>query len=376
MNTEGILDKVMENKQAEDLSQFDALLVLQALFAELQEREQQVLSRRFGLSGEEPQTLEMIGKHFGVTRERVRQIETGSVKKLKKLLAISNELKQVEQVLHQVLHQHGGAMEECHLLDCMLSDRREEQMHRAIVLFVIERLLSDKLDLFHHGDHYHRSWKLVTVDHPVVESRVNKLVELVKSHEEPVHEDELVEKAIEHLGEDHDRLVRGHLRMAKRLKQNIFGQWGLAEWTSITPKRMNDKIYLVLKHVQKPMHFTEIAQKINELGFDHKIAYPATVHNELILDEKYVLVGRGIYALSEWGYEPGVVSEVIRRVMERAAKPMSREEIVEKVLEQRLVGKSTVHLALMNKKQFEKQPDGLFVLAESEQTEPAQPTAS
>lgn len=375
MNTEGILDKVMENKQAEDLSQFDALLVLQALFAELQEREQQVLSRRFGLAGEEPQTLEMIGKHFGVTRERVRQIETGSVKKLKKILASSTELKQVEQVLHQVLHQHGGAMEENHLLDSMLSERREERMHRAIVLFVIERLLSEKLDLFNHADHYHRSWKLVTVEHPQVESRVNKLVDLVKSHEEPVHEDDLIAKAIEQLENAHERLVRGHLRIAKRLKQNIFGQWGLSEWTSITPKRMNDKIYLVLKHVQKPMHFTEIAQKINELGFDHKIAYPATVHNELILDEKYVLVGRGIYALAEWGYEPGVVSEVIRRVLERAAKPLTREEIVDKVLEQRLVGKSTVHLALMNKKHFEKREDGSFVLVDNDEVVEEQPAS-
>lgn len=376
MNTEGILDKVLENKQAEDLNQFDALLVLQALFAELQEREQQVLSRRFGLAGEEPQTLEMIGKHFGVTRERVRQIETGSVKKLKKVLSVSNELKLVEQVLHQVLHQHGGVMEENHLLDSMLSERREERMHRAIVLFVIERLLSDKLDLFNHADHYHRSWKLVTVEQPTVESRVSKLVDLVKSHSEPVHEEDLVQKAVEHLDEANERLVCGHLRIAKRLKQNIFGQWGLSEWTSITPKRMNDKIYLVLKHVKKPMHFTEIAQKINELGFDHKIAYPATVHNELILDEKYVLVGRGIYALSEWGYEPGVVSEVIRRVLERAAKPLTREEIVEKVLEQRLVGKSTVHLALMNKNHFAKRDDGLFILTELDEAAGDQPSIS
>ena len=375
MNTDGILDKVLENKQAEDLNQFDALLVLQALFAELQEREQQVLSRRFGLAGEEPQTLEMIGKHFGVTRERVRQIETGSVKKLKKLLVSSQDLKQVENVLNQVLQQYGGVMEENHLLDNMLSDRKEDRMHRAIVLFFIERLLSEKLDELSHPDHYHRSWKLVTVQQPAVETSVNKLVGLVQEHAEPVGEDELVSKAQQALGADaQERQVRSYLRISKKLKQNIFGHWGLAEWTSITPKRMNDKIYLVLKHVQKPMHFTEIAQKINELSFDHKVAYPATVHNELILDEKYVLVGRGIYALSEWGYEPGVVSDVIRRVLERAGRAMTREEIVEKVLDQRLVGKSTVHLALMNKKHFVKRSDGLFALAQELANEQPQPT--
>lgn len=363
MSAEGILDKVLENKQAEELNAFDPAAILYLLFAELSEREQQVLTRRFGLNGQDAQTLEMIGQQFGVTRERVRQIETGSIKKLKKAEQAAGHLKHIESVLHQVLHQHGGVMQQEHLLDSILERHLTSETQRSILLFFIERLLSEKFDRFHHAEHFHPSWKIVTAQDQAIHDLVNQIVGLVESHGEPLDEDRLVELFLQEAEQElHDRIVRSHLRVAKKLKQNIFGHWGKAEWASITPKRMNDKIYLVLKHVQKPLHFTEIADKINELKFDHKTAYPATVHNELILDKKYVLVGRGIYALSEWGYEPGVVADVIERVLRKSENPLSRDEIVQEVLKQRMVGKSTVHLALMNKDRFGKTEDGRFTV--------------
>jgi RNA polymerase primary sigma factor len=51
----------------------------------LPERERQVIELRFGLTGMEPLTLEEVGRAFGVTRERIRQIETNTLKKLKQL---------------------------------------------------------------------------------------------------------------------------------------------------------------------------------------------------------------------------------------------------------------------------------------------------
>lgn len=362
-----ILDKVLENKQAEELYQFDPQLILQSLFSELNEREQEVLVRRFGLSGEDAQTLEIIGKHFGVTRERVRQIETGSIKKLKNLETLAEQLKMIEQVLFQVLDQHGGIMEEMHLLDSALQHRDQSLIERAILIFFLEKLLAQKFDRWHDPEHYHRSWKLVSVNDEAVKGLIDDLIKTVDGHSEPIEEDQLIKAILDALeAETHERVVKGHLRIAKKLKKNIFGKWGRSHWNSITPKRMNDKVYLVLQDVNRPLHFTEIAEKINELNFDHKTAYPATVHNELILDDKYVLVGRGIYALSDWGYQPGVVADVISRVLEEAGSPLAREAIVEKVLEQRIVGKSTVHLALMNKQRFSKLGDGRYQLLISE----------
>jgi len=361
---DSILDKVMENKQAEELSQFDPQTVISALFSQLSEREQEVLMRRFGLKGADAQTLEVIGQHFGVTRERVRQIETGSIKKLRKYEKLSEELRHVQAIIHQVLDQHGGILQEDHLLDEVLSHREESSVDRSILIFLIEKLLADHFDLFSQPDRYHRGWKLVTADHASIHALAEKLVATVEAFGKPIEEEKLVEQVLQSAqsSEANENIVRGHLRLCKNLKQNIFGHWGKSDWNSITPKRMNDKIFLVLQHVKKPLHFTEIAEQINALKFDHKTAYPATVHNELILDEKYVLVGRGIYALSEWGYKPGVVADVIINVLKEAEKPLTREEIVERVLEQRIVGKSTIHLALMNKNRFSRLADGKYML--------------
>ena len=111
------------------------------------------------------------------------------------------------------------------------------------------------------------------------------------------------------------------------------------------------------------MHFTEIADKINETKFDDRKAYPPTVHNELILNSQYVLVGRGIYALKEWGYKPGVVAKVLLDIIKKNEGPMSRDGLVREVLNQRIVKKNTIHLALTDKTKFKRLSDGNYDLA-------------
>lgn len=360
---ESILDKVMENKQAEDLLLFDPQGALGAILAALNEREQQVLIGRFGLSGNNAETLESIGKKFNVTRERVRQIETSSIKKLKRADTLVQPLKSVESVVNQILTKHGGVMQHDHLLDSILINHENNSINRSIIHFFVDKLLDHRYTKLKNAKEYHQSWKLVTVEDEEALQLVSKLIALIDAHGEPIHEADLIAKCVLSTDGSIDHChIQSRLRLAKSLKQNIFGQWGRADWSNISPKRMNDKVYLVLKHVGEPMHFTDIANKINELKFDHKTAYPATVHNELILDKKFVLVGRGIYALSEWGYEPGVVADVISRVLHESTNALTREEIVEKVLEQRLVSKSTIHLALMNKDKFKKADDGRYTI--------------
>ena len=105
------------------------------------------------------------------------------------------------------------------------------------------------------------------------------------------------------------------------------------------------------------MHFAEIADRINKIEFDKKKANAATVHNELILDNKYVLVGRGLYGLKEWGYKKGTVAQVIKEILEASGEPMSRDELIEKVLDKRMVKKTTIILALMDKEMFERAGD-------------------
>ncbi|MCD4761921.1 winged helix-turn-helix domain-containing protein, partial [bacterium] len=151
------------------------------------------------------------------------------------------------------------------------------------------------------------------------------------------------------------------LKAAKHVEQNKFGHWGVHNWREIKPKTINDKIYLILKHQGKPLHFAGIADMINKIVFDNKKANAATVHNELILDSKYVLVGRGLYGLKEWGYKKGTVADVIKSILNEIDEPITRNEIIEKVLEKRLVKKATIILALMNKDKFKKE-EGKYIL--------------
>ncbi len=167
---------------------------------------------------------------------------------------------------------------------------------------------------------------------------------------------------MEHLTWFTDDTIASYIGLSSELAKNPFSEYGMSSWGAIVPKRMNDKILLVLRKYGKPMHFTEIAQQINETGFDRRKAYPPTVHNELILNKQYVLIGRGIYALQEWGYKPGVVADVIVEAIKKEQRPMTRDELVKVVLAQRMVKRNTVLLALTNKSLFRRCPDGTYEL--------------
>ncbi|WP_233189420.1 sigma-70 family RNA polymerase sigma factor [Geothermobacter hydrogeniphilus] len=69
---------------AEDLDRFNHV---SEWMSTLSESEQEILSLRFGLNDREPQTLDTIGRKFGVTRERIRQIEAKSLDKLRRIMA-------------------------------------------------------------------------------------------------------------------------------------------------------------------------------------------------------------------------------------------------------------------------------------------------
>ncbi|HEX9664675.1 MAG TPA: hypothetical protein VGA49_02530, partial [Patescibacteria group bacterium] len=276
------------------------------------------------------------------------------------------DVKIVESLITKILEQHGGIMEENHLVENVLVYPGENELNQASLLFLVSKILNDKFSKVSKRQEFLPAWKLKLADDSGHLNLINRIKEVINNNQEPLEEKLIIEKAKAGLADGlaDDNLIIGSLKLAKDLKQDIFGCWGLVSWSSVTPKRMNDKIYIVLKQHAKPLHFTEIATMINDMKFDKKTAYPATVHNELILDNKYVLVGRGIYALSDWGYKPGVVVDVIADILKKENQPVSRDEIVKKVLEQRIVGKSTIYLALMNKDKFQKIDSGQYQLTD------------
>jgi RNA polymerase primary sigma factor len=68
---------------ADQLENVNIFEIISRHFNKLNESEQKILTLRFGLDDHEPQTLDVIGQQFGVTRERIRQIEAKSLEKLR-----------------------------------------------------------------------------------------------------------------------------------------------------------------------------------------------------------------------------------------------------------------------------------------------------
>jgi len=393
MNDKSILEQIITNHQAEEVARLDAIEIIDNLFNELNNREQDVLRRRFGLHGQTKQTLEEIGKVHKLTRERIRQIEATGIKKLRQLENLESIISGLKKVIIQLLEEHGGLMEKDYLFNNLVnfsvgeirSKTENEQIHKSHFDFLISKLLSNEFEEITGSNYFKDSFKLKyqTLDH--LEALAEELLEKINQTRRLFLTEDLINFSKELVSYKNNqekfsapnnlnladvfkknpypekaeiinanKVIYSILQAAKKIEQNKFGHWGAYDWREIKPKTINDKIYLVLKNHGKPMHFVEIAEKINQISFDKKKANPATVHNELILEDKYILVGRGLYGLKEWGFNKGTVSEIIEQVLIEAEKPLSREEIISKVLEQRLVKKATINLALMNKSKFER----------------------
>ncbi len=367
--SDSILDKVIDSQKSAVAMEFNPEEILNVLLKNLKEREIEVLSLRYGFKDNQKRTLEEIGGKFKVTRERIRQIESSALKKIKSLRNLQEVIKAVEEVVGQVLETYGGVMPENSLIKKILELPGETPAKYAATQFILSKLLNEKLSYLNDDEELHNSWLLPTVSLESIKQSLNSLIDIIKKKNKPITAADLAElvKAenllAELAAEPEENIIHSLLSTSKKVALNPFNEWGLEFWQTIALKRMSDKIYLVLQKEGQPMHFTDIAKRINAIGFDKKIANPATIHNELILDAKYVLVGRGIYALAEWGYKPGVVSDVITEVLSEAKRPLSREEIIERVMTKRLVKRSTIILALMDKNKFSKNQANEYVAA-------------
>jgi len=368
----------------------DTKEIIKNLLSKLSKKERDIISRRFGLKKKKKETLETVGQLHGLTRERIRQIENATIKKINKLDNLEENLKTLSSEVEQLLKEHGGIMEKEYLFHILNTfspvEKSSEHYHveKNHYDFLLSKLLNEFFEELKVSAKFKKAYKLkhekLAHLEEIAEELTSKIVELKRT----INTEDIIDLALssdsylkhsdkfskdskfditsywkdEIFDEDSEKVhnnkaIYSVLQAVSDLEQNKFGYWGVHNWGEVKPKTINDKIYLILKYVAKPMHFVKIAEKINEVGFDKKVANPATVHNELILDERYILVGRGIYGLKEWGYKEGIVADVIREILEENG-PMLKENIIEKVLENRLVKKTTINLALMNKDRFEK----------------------
>lgn len=366
---ESILEKVIATQIKEEKEVFNPKLIVEKLSADLPAREKNVIYLRHGLNEKlEKYTLEDIGKIYNITRERVRQIEVATIKLLKKILKDNKELSQSLLVVEQLIRDSGGVIENNDLVN-RVKESVNERVEENFVIFFLE-LIKDQFLQIRDSKNIKSGWQLPDFNLEILQTVISATEDMVKkadklfsAHELWLGFKNLVDTSQWSLDLS-EEIFLSYIKLSKKLKVNPFNDWGIKSWNLITPRRMNDKIYLVLKHNGQPMHFREIAQKINEVKFDGKKAHAATIHNELILDhDRYVLIGRGIYALKEWGYKPGVVADVIVDIIKNSDQPLNKSEIIREVLKKRLVKDSTIVLSLMNKKKFTKNQDGTYKLA-------------
>ena len=327
-----------------------------------QEREREIITRRFGLF-DRKETLEQIGELLGITRERVRQLEKAIIIRLKIATEEGNipAVRTIERLIIRDLSENGriGRVND-------IAERLSPGKATAIrthVAFIAE--LSPRLTTINETDNYYQGISIAeNGDEKKIRSTIDTIVKTIKKHGEPID----IETLHGMLTYESPAQVRALASLSKQLA-SLKDVWGLTKWPTVNPKNIRDKIYVILVGNGKPLHFSEIAKAIKTSDFKRKNVTTQAIHNELIKDKRFVLIGRGIYALQEWGYSRGTVSEIIANVLKDAGEPLHRDEIVRRVLKSRRVKETTILLNLQSKPEFKRVAKATYALADAAQHE-------
>ncbi|OHB18118.1 MAG: hypothetical protein A2544_00480 [Candidatus Zambryskibacteria bacterium RIFOXYD2_FULL_43_10] len=340
-----------------DLS-FKPKEIVKRLLSVLTKRGQDILISRYGLGSKTAKfTLDAIGKKYGITRERVRQIENHSLFIIRKS-KVYKDLEPVFAELKKVILDLGGIISEKDLLKHLSKDPNV-QNYFYFLLIIGEEFKREKADEeFKH--HWHVDRELAEK----IKSALRKLYSSL-SDDELVAEGDLVSSFLEEVKDlnekyKNEEVIKRWFSISHKIDKNPLGEWGRASSSNVNAKGMRDYAFLVIRKHGSPIHFKEVAKAITQ--YFNKKAHVATTHNELIKDPRFVLVGRGLYALSEWGYMSGVVKDVIKKILEKEG-PLMKDKIIEKVLKERYVKENTILVNLQNPKYFKKDSSGRYLNA-------------
>jgi len=336
---------------------FNPKQVVKRLLSSLPDRAQDVIMGRFGFNPEgKEMTLESIGKKYGVTRERVRQIENYAIGHIRKADTYEKE-KAVFDELKSTVRKMGGVVSEDDLLDLLGRDiLTKKYVHFLLVVGDDFNKIKEDVEFKHR---WHIDGTLAEKIHEALRKLYTGL-----GDDEIIPESEIVASFLKHLEDisdeyKQDEVLTRWLSISKNIGKNPLGEWGKSKSSNIKTKGVRDYAYLILRRHGSPIHFREVAKLIGEVF--NKKAHVATTHNELIKDPRFVLVGRGLYALKEWGYSTGVVRDVIRDILKKDG-PLAKDQVLEKVLKERYVKPNTVMVNLQNPKFFKKNKQGLYTI--------------
>lgn len=330
----------------------------------LPKRPQEVIIKRFNLDGGGVRTLDEIGKDYGVTRERVRQIEAEGMDKLK-IIGKDSGIDQVFEYIQKTIEEHGGIMSEDSIMECLFGDEAGAGINRQLTFLILsldekikttKEIKVHKKIYFYDDEHVQRFRDVMgEIERHLLEKNENLKYEEIMSLANEIASNKGYIKLSA-------KAIKSYLNANKIVISNILNQWGHERWPHINPRSIKDKAYLALKKGENALHFSQIADEINKIWDNRKKkANKQTVHNELIKDKRFVLIGRGIYALKDWGYSPGTVLDVIIELLGEKGE-MNQDDIINEVLKKRKVRRNTIILNLQNKNYFEKLPNRAYKL--------------
>ncbi len=326
--------------------------VIEEMFMVLTHKEKDVIVQRFSLDNKPRRTLESIGRQFSVTRERIRQIEKIALSKLRRTVQ-TTKLNVVNEIADRKIKENGGVLLERKLVSGILNEIKSDDVVDANIIRLALNINPDILKA-EKTNVYEPFWRLKVLDLSTIASVANNAIKILKKKDEVMSDAKLVIAVRQVLADKVkdfiDPMLISSFEVDQRVKRTEDG-FGLMTWRHINPRSIRDKAYIVLKRERKPLHFVDIANKISEAGFDKKVVTTQAVHNELIRYEQFVLVGRGLYGLKEFGYSRGTVADVIETLLEKKS-PLTKQEIIEGVLAQRHVKKGTISLNLQKNSQF------------------------
>jgi predicted DCC family thiol-disulfide oxidoreductase YuxK len=335
----------------------DTESIVQDILASIErEREREIIARRFGLF-DRKETLEQIGELLGITRERVRQLEKSVMTRLRTASQELPHVAEVEQTLLTALASMGDTARVTALGAALTAENTRTDQSR--LAFLTE--LTPGIAAISEDDNFYQAAGVAeTHDEATIKKEVAQLVSAIKKAGAPLQTKDIA-KQTELASE---RYATALASISKQLA-TLNGRWGLVKWPTVNPKNIRDKIYVILAENGKHMHFNEIAKAIKDSDFKRKDVTTQAIHNELIKDKRFVLIGRGIYALREWGYKKGTVADIISEVLREANEPLHRDEIVKRVLKSRFVKETTILLNLQSKTQFKRVAKATYELAEA-----------
>ncbi len=333
--------------------------VIKNLLSGLSSRQKDIIEQRFGLSGKK-RTLAAIGNKYSLTRERVRQIESASLKLIGEKIKENQVAGKMLATTLDHLKKVGGVMKENDFLNELRWLLKDSAITREQLKFIFE--VAKNPHYYLEDKNFYSFWYLDKESRKFTFDFISKLEKFIANKKEELITHKKFDELFAQVIKPHnlkDFVALNYVAISKKFGVNSFGDFGLNKWEEINPKTARAKTYLILKKHGNPLHFKEIAKRINEFKFNKRRVIHQTIHNELIKDPRFVLVGRGMYGLAEFGLKPGIAKDVIARIL-KTKGPLHKEEVVDLVKQERFLKDNTILLNLQNRRHFKKLPDGRY----------------